>query len=92
MTGPTSGLAADPVYDAAVAAEADRVRWRENGQRQFRSGFRTKTKGRRWFRDEIAPRLDRGAPSAKITFDHFCELFLHRHVATGKRPDHRDAA
>ena len=82
VTGPTSGLAADPVYDAAVAAEADRVRWRENGQRQFRSGFRTKTKGRRWFRDEIAPRLDRGAPSAKITFDQ-----ILRTVPTPPRRD-----
>lgn len=58
------------------------IRWRESGQRQFRSGFRTKTEARRWFREEVAPRLDRGGPSAAITFDDFCDLFLLRHAAT----------
>lgn len=35
---------------------------------------------RRWFSDNIAPRLDRGAPSAEITFDEFAERFLQRHT------------
>jgi hypothetical protein len=37
---------------------------------------------RRWFADNVAPRLDRGAPSPEVTFDSFCDLFLDRHRAT----------
>jgi integrase len=58
------------------------IRWREGDQRRFQSGFRTKTEARTWFREKVAPRLHRGAPSAEITFDEFAELFLHRHAAT----------
>lgn len=57
------------------------IRWREGGQRRFQSGFRTKTAAREWFREQVAPRLHRGAPSAEITFDAFAELFLQRHGA-----------
>jgi hypothetical protein len=58
------------------------IRWPEDGKRPHRAGFRTKTEARRWFAENVAPRLDRGAPSAEITFDAFCELFLERHGAT----------
>ena len=57
------------------------IRWREANQRRFQSGFRTKTEAKTWFREQVAPRLHRGAPSADITFDDFAELFLHRHAA-----------
>ena len=55
------------------------IRWRENGQRRFQSGFRTKTLAREWFRENVAPSLHHGAPSAEITFAEFAELFLARH-------------
>jgi integrase len=58
------------------------IRWREGGQRVYRSGFRTKTDARRWFADNVAPRLRRGAPSNEITYDTFCVLFLERHGPT----------
>jgi integrase len=61
------------------------VRWPEDGKRPQQVGFKTKTEARRWFAEQVAPRLDRGAPSADITFDAFCELFLNRHGATGSR-------
>jgi integrase len=54
------------------------IRWREGGQRRFQSGFRTKTEARAWFRENVAPRLHRKAPSAEITFDAFADLFLMR--------------
>jgi integrase len=55
------------------------IRWPENGRRPHQSGFRTKTEARRWFAENVAPRLDRGAPSPDITFDAFADLFLERH-------------
>lgn len=58
------------------------IRWPEDGRRPHRAGFKTKTEARRWFAANVAPRLDRGAPSPDITFDDFCELFLGRHGAT----------
>jgi integrase len=58
------------------------VRWRENGRRPQQSGFKTRTEARRWFADNVAPRLRRGAPDGSITFDAFCDLFLERHGAT----------
>jgi hypothetical protein len=33
-------------------------------------------------RNNVASRLRRGAPSAELTFDAFCDLFLERHGAT----------
>ena len=47
-----------------------------------RSGFATKREARRWFADHVAPRLRRGAPSADLTYDAFCEVFLERHGTT----------
>ena len=58
------------------------IRWPEDGRRPHRAGFETKTEARRWFAANIAPRLDRSAPSPEITFDAFCDLFLARHGAT----------
>src|SRR4051794_16659166 len=58
------------------------IRWPEDGRRPHRAGFATKTEARRWFAANVAPRLDRGAPSPEISFDAFCELFLARHGAT----------
>ena len=64
------------------------IRWPEDGRggraggRRQRTGFRTKTEARKWFAEQVAPRLDRAAPSPEITFDAFAELFLARHGAT----------
>lgn len=58
------------------------IRWPENGGRRFHAGFATKTEARRWFTDNIAPRLRTHAPDPTITFDAFCDLFLDRHGAT----------
>jgi integrase len=58
------------------------IRWPEDGHRQHRAGFKTRTEARKWFAENVAPKLDRGAPSPDITFEEFCDLFLHRHGAT----------
>jgi hypothetical protein len=58
------------------------IRWPENGKRGHQAGFRTKTEARRWFNENVAPRLRTHAPDASITFDAFCDLFLDRHGAT----------
>jgi integrase len=58
------------------------IRWQKNGRREHRSGFATRTEARRWFTDHVAPRLRRGAPSADLTYDAFCEVFLERHGPT----------
>ena len=39
------------------------IRWPEDGRRPHRAGFKTKTEARRWFAENVAPRLDRTAPS-----------------------------
>jgi integrase len=54
------------------------IRWPENGRQPQRTGFATKTAARAWFDEHIAPRLRRGGPSADITFDTFCRIFLER--------------
>jgi integrase len=58
------------------------IRWPEDGRRPQRTGFKTKTEARRWFNENISPRLDRSSPSPDITFDAFCDVFLARHGAT----------
>jgi integrase len=55
------------------------IRWPEEGRRPHQAGFRTKTEARRWFAENVAPRLDRGAPSPEISFDAFCDVFIERH-------------
>jgi integrase len=57
------------------------IRWPEAGRRMHRSGFATRTEARHWFAEHAAPRLRRGAPSADISYDAFCEVFLERHGA-----------
>jgi integrase len=58
------------------------IRWPENGKRRHRAGFATRTEARRWFNENVSPRLTRGAPSPDVSFDAFCDLFLARHGAT----------
>ena len=58
------------------------IRWPEAGKRPQKTGFRTKTDAREWFREHVAPRLRDSAPDPSITFDAFCEFFLERHGAT----------
>ena len=58
------------------------IRWQHAGRREQRSGFATRTEARRWFAEHVAPRLRRGAPSAELTYDGFCEVFLERHGTT----------
>jgi integrase len=58
------------------------IRWPENGKRPQQTGFKTKTEARTWFSQNVASRLHHGGPSAQITFDQFCSLFLERHGAT----------
>ena len=54
------------------------IRWPEDGRRPHRAGFKTKTEARRWFAENVAPRLDRGAPSSDVSFEHFCNIYLDR--------------
>jgi hypothetical protein len=71
---------------ATVLGAASGIPWPENGKRPQRTGFKTKTEARRWFAENVVPRLGRSGPSSEITFDAFCDLFLSRHGATvGKR-------
>ena len=65
------------------------IRWPENGKREFQSGFATRTEARRWFADNIAPRLRPGvaSPDPSIPFDDFCDLFLERHGGAKRTKD-----
>jgi integrase len=54
------------------------IRWPEGTSRKRQTGFRTKTDARHWFDEHIAPRLREHRPSADITLDQFCELYLER--------------
>jgi hypothetical protein len=58
------------------------IRWPEHGKRPQRSGFATRTAARRWFAEQVAPRLRSGLPSSDLTFAEFSDLFLERHGAT----------
>jgi hypothetical protein len=42
------------------------IRWPEDGHRPHQAGFTTKTEARRWFAENVAPRLDRGARRRKL--------------------------
>jgi integrase len=61
------------------------IRWPENGRVPQQGGFATKTEARQWFDEHVAPRLRRPGPSADITLDAFCGLFLDRWTP-GKAP------
>jgi hypothetical protein len=54
------------------------IRWPEDGRRPHRADFKTKTEARRWFAENVAPRLDRGAPSPDVGFEHFCNIYFER--------------
>jgi integrase len=54
------------------------IRWPEDGHRPHQAGFTTKTEARRCFAENVAPRLDRGAPSPEISFNRFCDIYLER--------------
>ena len=41
------------------------IRWPENGRRPQQTGFATKTEARRWFAENVAPRLRPGGPSTR---------------------------
>jgi hypothetical protein len=60
------------------------IRWPEGGGRPHRAGFATKTEARRWFAENVAPRLDRGEPGIGIdlTLTELVELYLERHAAS----------
>ena len=66
-----------PAADGTVG-----IRWPENGHRPQKIGFVTKTEARRWFDENVAPRLRHSAPSPDMTFDAFCDLYLARHGAS----------
>jgi hypothetical protein len=62
------------------------IRWQADGRRHHRAGFRTKTEARRWFAENVAPRLDRGGPvPAELTLAEVVELYLERHVVGVRR-------
>ena len=75
-------MPADPRGSVFETAGGDGIRWPEDGRRPQRSGFTTKTEARRWFNENVVPRLNRGAPSPDVSFDAFCDVFLERHGAT----------
>jgi integrase len=60
------------------------VRWIENGKRQHKSGFRSKTEARAWFRDEIAPRLRVGVTTRDVTLAEHVTRYLAVHAAAAR--------
>lgn len=58
------------------------IRWPEEGRKYRRVGFATKTEARRWYAENVVPRLGHKRPSPEVTFDAFCDVFLKRHGAT----------
>jgi integrase len=58
------------------------IRWPENGKRPQRTAFKTKTEARKWFKENVEPRLRRGTPDPSITFGAFADLYLERWGAT----------
>ena len=58
------------------------IRWRETGKRRYRAGFETKRDARRWFEDEVRPRLrGRRRESSSSTLSEFVETWLQAHAA-----------
>jgi integrase len=60
------------------------IRWPENGGRPQRDGFKNPTEARRWLAETVLPRLRAGGPSAEITFDAFCDLYLAQHPGSDR--------
>jgi integrase len=69
------------VYETATGYG---IRWPEDGQRPHQAGFKTKTEARRWFLENVAPRLDRGGPGLgpELTLADFVPLYLDRHAVS----------
>jgi integrase len=58
------------------------IRWLENGRRRYEAGFETKRDARRWFDDEIRPRLHgRRRESSSSSLSEFVETWLRAHAA-----------
>ena len=58
------------------------IRWLENGRRRYKAGFETKRDARKWFDDEIRPRLrGRKRESSSDTLSEFVETWLKAHAA-----------
>jgi integrase len=58
------------------------IRWLENDRRRHRSGFETKREARRWFEDEVRPRLrGRRRERPHSTLEAFVETWLTAHAA-----------
>ncbi len=58
------------------------IRWIEHGRRRYRSGFGTKVKARRWFTDDVRPRLNgRKREHSTSTLAEFSETWLQAHAA-----------
>jgi integrase len=55
------------------------IRWVEDGERQQKSGFRSATEARKWWRDEIASRLNAGVSTREQTLEEFFEEYLATH-------------
>ncbi len=76
-------MAAEARGSTYATAAGVGIRWLEGGKRRYQSGFRNKSEARRWFADNVAPRLHGPArPDPGITLDAFCDVFLERHGAT----------
>jgi integrase len=58
------------------------IRWPEDGRRPHQAGFKTKTEARRWFAENVAPRLDRGESGlgGELTLAEFVPVYLERHA------------
>lgn len=58
------------------------IRWLENGRRRYEAGFESKRDARRWFDEEIRPRLHgRRRESSSSTLAEFVETWLRAHAA-----------
>jgi integrase len=60
------------------------IRWPKGERRPQQIGFKTKTEARRWFAENVAPRLDRGESGLgpEYTLAEFVPLYLDRHAPT----------
>jgi integrase len=60
------------------------IRWYENGDRRWQSGFRSKSEARKWWQDEIAPRLRVGVPTRDATLREHAERYLRVHACAAR--------
>jgi integrase len=57
------------------------IRWRENGKRRFRSGFRNPSAAHLWWDEEVAPRLRAGMSTSDVTLREHAERYVMVHPA-----------